>query len=201
MVFIPLAPSFWLSTSQLTWLFILPTNIINLQLNRTAGRKLLGWNTSVTSIFNLFIISNLIGLVPYVFSTSRHLIFTLSFGLTIWLALILSSLTNSPIIFLASLLPGGAPSWLNPFLVTIETTSVTVRPSTLSFRLAANISAGHIVISLLGIYTATAFFTSLLATLLLLSTLVSYFLFEVGICFIQAFIFSLLLSIYSTEHT
>lgn len=83
----------------------------------------------------------------------------------------------------------------------IESSSVTVRPITLSFRLAANISAGHIVILLFALFAAHAFLTSLMTALfILLPTLMGYILFEVGICFIQSFIFCLLLSLYSNEH-
>lgn len=197
----PLAPTYWLAPSQLTWLVIIPLNIIFHQLSNTARRRLIGWNATVAALFLLLLLLNLIGLAPYVFRLSRHLIFTLTFGLTLWLSLILSSFLNNPIKFLARLLPGGAPLWLNPLLVSIESTSVTVRPTTLSFRLAANMSAGHIVLALIALYAAQAFFSSYWLFLILLTTLVRYLLFEVGICLIQAFIFCLLLSLYSNEHT
>lgn len=117
-----------------------------------------------------------------------------------WLSLIISGASYYPSAFLAGLLPGGAPSWLNPFLVLIETTSIGVRPITLSFRLAANIRAGHIVLALIGIYAASALFVSLSASILLLSIQTLYILFELGICIIQAYIFCLLLSLYSDDH-
>lgn len=201
LIIAPLTPTFWLAPSQLTWLVIIPSNTIFQQLSGTSRRQLIGWNAIVTALFLLLLIFNLIGLTPYVFSLSRHLIFTLTFGLVLWLSLILSSFINNPIKFLAGLLPGGAPLWLNPLLVSIESTSVSVRPVTLSFRLAANISAGHIVLALIAIYTAQAFFSSAPLFLLLLTALAGYLLFEIGICLIQAFIFCLLLSLYSNEHT
>jgi len=118
----------------------------------------------------------------------------------LWLAIILSTFAKSIQKSIAHLLPDGAPDWLNPFLVLIETTRVTVRPITLSFRLAANMRAGHIVLRLIGIYCATAWFTSIIGLISLVLTTVGYILFEVAICLIQAYIFCLLLSLYSDDH-
>ncbi len=97
-------------------------------------------------------------------------------------------------------MPGGAPDWLNPFLVIVETLRIIVRPITLSFRLAANITAGHIILGLIGIYTRAAVFSSSTAFLFLLFVQTGYVLFEVGICLIQAYIFCLLATLYADEH-
>lgn len=101
---------------------------------------------------------------------------------------------------IAHLLPEGAPTWLNPFLVLIESSSIVVRPITLSFRLAANIRAGHIVIRLIGIYASAAWFNRIVTIIILLLTTIGYILFEVAICIIQAYIFYLLLTLYSNDH-
>jgi ATP synthase subunit 6 len=84
--------------------------------------------------------------------------------------------------------------------VLIESTRIIVRPITLSFRLAANISAGHIVLGLVGIYAAAAITSSLLSTTLFILLSAGYILFEVAICLIQAYIFCLLLSLYRDDH-
>src|ERR1043165_1298380 len=114
--------------------------------------------------------------------------------------LIISRFSHNPKKSTAHFLPDGAPDWLNPFLVLIETTRVLVRPLTLSFRLAANIRAGHIVLRLIGIYCASAWFSSLTTTIFLTISAIGYILFEVAICLIQAYIFCLLLSLYSDDH-
>jgi len=192
---------FWSSQYRAkTSLIFIKLTIIS-QLNRTLSSHLKGLNEIITSLFIIIILINLVGLVPYSFRTSSHLIFTLAIGLPLWISIILSRLTKFPKIFIAHFLPDGAPDWLNPFLVLIETTRITVRPLTLSFRLAANISAGHIVLGLLGLYSATALFSSVTASILLISTGIGYILFEVAICIIQAYIFCLLLSLYSDDHT
>nr|YP_010492249.1 ATP synthase F0 subunit 6 [Aporrectodea trapezoides]UWM94560.1 ATP synthase F0 subunit 6 [Aporrectodea trapezoides] len=192
--------SFWvMSTRSSTFKTPIKETIFT-QLTRTSTTQLKGLSTPLSAIFFILIIVNLMGLIPYTFSTSSHLIFTLTLGLPIWMSLIISSFSHNPKKSTAHFLPDGAPDWLNPFLVLIETTSVLVRPLTLSFRLAANMSAGHIVLSLMGIYCASAWFSSLTTTIFLTISAMGYILFEVAICLIQAYIFCLLLSLYSDDH-
>nr|WGH14686.1 ATP synthase subunit 6 [Dendrobaena tellermanica] len=200
MILLLIQSSFWILNSR-SVSFNTPIKTIMLaQLSRTSSYTLKGLSSFLSSIFILLILVNLLGLIPYIFSTSSHLIFTLSLGLPIWLSLIMSSFIFSAKKSIAHFLPDGAPDWLNPFLVLIETSSIMVRPMTLSFRLAANMSAGHIVLSLIEIYCASAWFSGLLATTFLITTSVGYILFEVAICLIQAYIFCLLLSLYSDDH-
>lgn len=154
----------------------------------------------IPRIFYTIIVLNLIGLFPYTFRISSHLLFTLRIGFPIWLILIISRITKLPKATIAHFLPEGAPNWLNPFLVLIESSRIIVRPITLSFRLAANIRAGHIVIALIGIYAAAAWFNRLIAFIILFIVTVGYILFEVAICTIQRYIFFLLLSLYANDH-
>nr|BDQ43765.1 ATP synthase F0 subunit 6 [Metaphire communissima] len=191
---------YWMiNTRQSTFIVPLKSTIFS-QLSRTFSYQLKGASSIISSTFIILIIINLMGMIPYTFSTSSHLIFTLVLGFPMWLSFIMSSAIYSPKKTIAHLLPDGAPDWLNPFLVIIETTSIIVRPLTLSFRLAANMSAGHIVLSLVGIYCAGAWFTSSFGTSLLILTTLGYVLFEFAICLIQAYIFCLLLSLYSDDH-
>nr|BDQ43869.1 ATP synthase F0 subunit 6 [Amynthas carnosus] len=191
---------YWMINSrQSTFISPLKSTIFT-QLSRTFSHQLKGASSIISSMFIILIMINLMGMIPYTFSTSSHLIFTLALGFPMWLSFILSSGSYSPKKTIAHFLPDGAPDWLNPFLVIIETTSIVVRPLTLSFRLAANMSAGHIVLSLVGIYCASAWFTSTLGTSMLILTTLGYVLFEFAICLIQAYIFCLLLSLYSDDH-
>jgi len=192
--------SFWLITTRINVIIFTFSSVITQQLSRTYVNSLKGTSSIITAIFSTIILINLLGLNPYTFSLTSHLIITLTFGLPIWLSFIISSFTKAPKASIAHFLPDGAPDWLNPFLILIETTSIFVRPLTLSFRLAANISAGHIVLGLVRIYGAAAWFSSTGAFLLLISTTLFYILFEVAICLIQAYIFCLLLSLYANDH-
>ena len=175
--------------------------IMNDQANRTRGLRMGGFNHLIITIFVFMIIANIMGLIPFVIRRSRHLIMTLSFGLPLWLALIISSLIYNVKFWLARLLPRGAPLWLNPFLVIIETLRISVRPLTLRFRLAANIRAGHIVLTLIGNYTWAAITSISISRLLLISVQAGYIIFEIAICLVQAYIFCLLITLYADDHS
>jgi len=192
--------SLWLTPNSLRLILNSVTRVMNDQGNQTHGKHIKGFNSFIVALFIIIININLIGLLPAVFRFSSHLLFTLSFGLPIWLALIISAIVFNPYRWVAGLLPGGAPHWLNPFLVIIETISIRVRPLTLSFRLAANIRAGHIVLTLIGTYCAASMFSSLAGLLILISIQIGYIIFEIGICIIQRYIFCLLLRLYSDDH-
>nr|YP_009131670.1 ATP synthase F0 subunit 6 [Micrura ignea]AJY78578.1 ATP synthase F0 subunit 6 [Micrura ignea] len=172
------------------------------QVSRYRGGALRGFSLVVMALMVLLLVLNLGGLIPYVFSTTSHLALTFGLALPLWFSLILSGAFFKPDVFCASLLPAGAPSGLNPFLVLVETVSIAVRPITLSVRLAANMGAGHIVLSLLGGYMSSGFFVYSVSTLAFMVGLeVFYFMFEVGICLIQGYIFFLLLNLYADEHS
>lgn len=175
-------------------------DLIYTQLSRTQSKILKGTSLIISISFILIIFTNLIGISPYVFSLSSHLVITLSLGLPLWASFILSRWASAPKASAAHLLPEGAPDWLNPFLVLIESVRVTVRPLTLSFRLAANITAGHIVLGLIRIYGASALITSLISSVILIPLSIGYIIFELAICLIQAYIFCLLLSLYRDDH-
>ena len=171
------------------------------QRNRTTMRWLPMRHVFLARLFFILLCLNLAGLVPYVFRTTSHLVLTLRFGFPFWLGLIFSGLVWAPSSFLARLLPGGAPDWLNPFLVIVEIIRILVRPFTLSFRLAANIRAGHIVMILLRFYASLCFQSSIFSGVrMLIVILWGYIIFEIGIALIQAYIFCLLLSLYANDH-
>ena len=181
--------------------FLFPLVItIRLELKRTSIKSLNGLSIITIVIFLLIIISNLLGITPYIFSLSSHLLITLTLALPCWLRIIISGIAFKPKHIIAHFLPDGAPNWLNPFLVIVESSRILVRPITLSFRLAANITAGHVVISLISSYSCRAIFSSGTTSIALLLISSAYFIFEIAICLIQAYIFCLLLALYSNDH-
>nr|UZT67856.1 ATP synthase F0 subunit 6 [Acanthobdella peledina] len=199
MIFI--SSNLWLMSTRTNSSLKILINIIFNQLMRTNSNNLKGFSIMASAMFILLILMNLSGMTPYVFSPSSHLMLTLNLGLPLWMSLMMSSFITNKKEFMASLLPDGAPTWLNPFLVIIETISIFVRPLTLSFRLAANMSAGHIVMSLLGIYSSSYMFTNSPMMLTMFLIIPGYIMFELTICLIQAYIFCLLISLYSDDHS
>lgn len=200
LLIILITSNLWTSRSMIN-IQLAPNNLIFSQLSRTSRLHVKRYTAVITSLFIILLAVNLTGLLPYIFRVASHLLFTLSIRLPLWLTLILSSITYQPKAFIAHFLPDGAPNWLNPFLVLIESSRIAVRPLTLAFRLAANIRAGHIVLSLVGNYCAPSLINMSRSSIFLLLLRTGYILFEVAICLIQAYIFCLLLSIYSDDHT
>nr|QXJ42344.1 ATP synthase F0 subunit 6 [Sepiadarium kochi] len=193
--------SYWVNSSNLTNIMSLPKQAINIQITRSYSMNLGGFSLLISSLFITIINFNMLGLIPYVFSSTSHLAMTFTLALPLWFSLIMSSYVNNPYSSLASMLPLGTPTFLIPFLPIIESLSILVRPITLSIRLAANISAGHIILTLVGEYlTSLILINSMLISMLVLMIQIGYFIFEIGIGIIQGYIFSLLITLYTDDH-
>nr|QIK02030.1 ATP synthase F0 subunit 6 [Columbicola macrourae] len=132
------------------------------------------------------------GLLPFVFTSSSHLVFNFSFSIPLWMGgLFLLSMKS----FLSHLVPHGSPLGLSPFLVFIELISLGVRPISLGVRLMSNIMAGHMVLCLIQSMAgdsllaggASVFLSSLFLT------------FELAVSLVQAFVFVNLLYMYIKE--
>nr|YP_514798.1 ATP synthase F0 subunit 6 [Sepia officinalis]BAE80064.1 ATP synthetase subunit 6 [Sepia officinalis] len=193
--------SFWVKSSNLINFINIPKQIINIQITRSFSMNLGGFTLIISSLFITIINFNLLGLMPYVFSTTSHLAMTFTLALPLWFCLILSSYMKNTYSSVAFMLPLATPSFLIPFLPIIETLSILVRPITLSIRLAANISAGHIILTLIGDYfTSLVLLNNYMISLLIMIIQIGYFIFEIGISVIQGYIFSLLITLYTDDH-
>nr|YP_010173891.1 ATP synthase F0 subunit 6 [Pareas stanleyi]QSJ54557.1 ATP synthase F0 subunit 6 [Pareas stanleyi] len=172
------------------------TNMINqLPLN---GQK---WARLLTSLLLLILLSNLAGLLPYTFTTTSQLSMNMTLALPLWLSTILTGFTTKPSTTLAHMLPEGSPTPLIPFMALIETISLLMRPIALGVRLTANITAGHLLMTMVGssalsLANTHATLSLLTATLLLLLTLL-----ELAVACIQAYVFVLLTTLYLQENT
>nr|QXU59948.1 ATP synthase F0 subunit 6 [Chamaepetes goudotii] len=184
-----------LSTLQL-WSIHLATKQLMTPLNK-AGHK---WAMLLTSLMIMLLVINLLGLLPYTFTPTTQLSMNMALAFPLWLATLLIGLRNQPSTSLGHLLPEGTPTPLIPALIMIETTSLLIRPLALGVRLTANLTAGHLLIQLIS--TATAILLPVMPaisiltfTILLLLTLL-----EVAVAMIQAYVFTLLLSLYLQEN-
>jgi len=148
------------------------------------------------SVFFFIIFSNFIGLIPYIFTRTRHLSITLVLALPIWLGTILFSIIFQYNRLLAHLVPLGTPSFLIPIIVIIETVRNIIRPITLSIRLAANIVAGHLLLTLLGSQGPNV---SIIIIIILIIRLILLLMLEVAVACIQSYVFTILSSLYLNE--
>nr|UYB79138.1 ATP synthase F0 subunit 6 [Lirapex sp. ZZ-2022] len=175
-------------------------NTISSLIKMSTGKYLGCFSLLMVSLFVMILFLNLCSLISYTFGETSHLAITLSLSLPFWLTLIMSGVSFDYEKMVASLLPSGAPSGLNPFLILIETVSIGVRPLILALRLGANITAGHIVMSIIGGFLESAVLSCSFNIPLYSFFEAFYTIFEFGICFIQAYIFVLLLILYSDDH-
>jgi F-type H+-transporting ATPase subunit a len=150
------------------------------------------------SLFIIIVTNNFLGLFPYIFTRTRHLVTTLTLAAPLWLSFILFGWINYSKYIFAHLVPQSTPAALIPFIVVIETISNIIRPGTLAVRLAANIIAGHLLITLLGNQTTVARI-SILPILLIVQVLL--LILECAVASIQAYVFAVLSTLYSSEVT
>lgn len=148
------------------------------------------------SIFIFIILNNFIGLFPYIFTGTRHLILNLTLALPLWISLLLFGWLKKTNHIFSHLVPQGTPIILIPFIVCIETISNIIRPITLTVRLTANIIAGHLLLTLLGNLGPNL--PKLLVPILILIQILLLSL-ESAVAIIQSYVFSVLLTLYSRE--
>ena len=148
------------------------------------------------SIFVIILLNNLAGLTPYTFTSTRHLSFSVTLALSIWIGYIFYRIVINLGRFLAHLVPVGTPYVLMPFIVIIELISNIIRPITLSVRLAANLVAGHLLITLI---RSPIVRVSFYAIVILLSLLYLLMILESAVAFIQAYVFRILSTLYLRE--
>nr|UPL65976.1 ATPase subunit 6 [Onomaus tenuis] len=160
------------------------------------GKKSQGMSLMIISLFMFILLNNMMGLLPYIFTSSSHLSFTLTLALPLWMSLMLFGWMNKSKEMFAHLIPMGTPTPLMPFMVMIETISNLIRPGSLAVRLTANMIAGHLLMSLLGQNMTSS---STLPMMFILMIQIMLMMFETAVSVIQAYVFSVLTTLYSSE--
>nr|QXQ00025.1 ATP synthase F0 subunit 6 [Phyrella fragilis] len=159
----------------------------------------LPWVSFLTTIFFIILSINLIGLLPYAFTITSHISFTYSIAIPLWLSVNVLGFFLAFNNRLSHLLPQGTPTYLIPLMIWIETLSLLAQPIALGLRLAANLTAGHLLIFLLS--TATWVLSSnptlSILTLIILSLL---FILEIAVACIQAYVFTSLVNFYLDQN-
>jgi ATP synthase subunit 6 len=142
------------------------------------------------------------GLVPYSFTVTSHLIVTLTVATLIWVGKLLIGLRCHGIKLLGIFLPAGAPFAIVPFLVFIELIGFFITVISLSVRLFANIMAGHILLKVLAGFAWTILLAGgflFVAHFLPLGVLFLLLGLETGVAFVQAYVFTLLTCLYVSD--
>nr|AXS65824.1 ATP synthase F0 subunit 6 [Rhinostomus barbirostris] len=155
-----------------------------------------GASIIMVSLFMFIVFNNFIGLFPYIFTSTSHMILTLTLSLPLWATFMIYGWMNHTTHMLAHLVPQGAPAILLPFLVIIETISNVIRPGTLAIRLSANMIAGHLLVTLMG--NSGPAMSSTILMILIFSQILLLTL-ESAVAVIQGYVFSMLTTLYSSE--
>ena len=148
------------------------------------------------TLFFFILLSNLIGLIPSSFTLTSHIILTFMLGFSSVVGLTILGFLKQKWTFLNLFVPKGVPAALLPLLVLIEIVSYVSRGFSLAIRLFANLMSGHSLLHILLFFTTQLFTISFLVGILTLALISAIFLLEIGIAFLQAYVFVVLISIY-----
>lgn len=159
------------------------------------------WALILTSLLAFLLTTNLIGLLPYIFTPATQLSLSLGLAITIWLATVIIGFWNQPTTSLAHFLPEGTPTPLVPILIIIESISLLIRPLALGVRLTVNLTAGHLLIKLFATATKLILLEFPTLTLSLITIFSILLVLEIAVAMIQAYVFVLLLTLYLQENT
>lgn len=191
-----LVPGPWQSFLEMIYEFV--TSLVREQI----GPKGTKYFPVIFTLFTFILFSNLIGMVPYSFTTTSHFLVTFTLSFAIFVAVTIIGFQIHGLHFFSFLLPPGAPLVLAPFLVVIELVSYCFRGISLGVRLFANMMAGHTLVKIL---SGFAWSMLSLAGLLKMASAIPFLVvfalmfLEVGVACLQAYVFTILTCIYLND--
>nr|QAX91068.1 ATP synthase F0 subunit 6 [Schedorhinotermes sp. 7 MW-2019] len=193
-----ISTSIWLIPSRNSMAFTLLLNKLHNEMKTILGKGSSNKGNSFIfiSLFTMILMNNFLGLFPYIFTSTSHLVLTMTLALPLWLSFMLFGWTNNMNHMFEHLVPQGTPSALMPFMVIIETISNMIRPGTLAVRLTANMIAGHLLLTLLG--NNGPMLNQPLLTVLIIAQILLLIL-EAAVAIIQSYVFAILSTLYSSE--
>ena len=150
----------------------------------------------VMSFFMLIAMGNVLGMVPYTFTFTSHIIVTFAMAAMVFIVITIIGFMHHGLGYLKIFLPDGAPLFLAPILIPIELISYLSRPISLSVRLFANIMAGHIVLK---IFAGFIISLGIVGGVIPLGMTVLLTFFEVFVALVQAYIFAILTCVYLND--
>jgi F-type H+-transporting ATPase subunit a len=156
----------------------------------------------VFTIFMFVLFANLLGLLPYSFTVTSHIVITAALALLVFFTFIVYGFWKNGLRFLKLFVPSGVPVYILPFVVVMEVISVLSRPVSHSVRLFANMLAGHITLKVFGgfvtmiagIGVAGWFGAALPLVMIVILTAL-----ELLVAFLQAYVFAILTCVYLND--
>lgn len=156
----------------------------------TEGMKYFPW---VFSIFMFVLFGNFLGMIPYTFTFTSHIIVTFGLALMVFLTVTVIAFARHGFHFFAFFLPEGTPLAMAPMVIALEILSYFIRPVSLSIRLFANMMAGHTMLKVFGGFVITL---GIVFGVLPFAVNVALTLFEFLVAALQAYVFTILTCLY-----
>jgi F-type H+-transporting ATPase subunit a len=171
-------------------------------LRESAGTEGMKFFPFVFSLFMFVLVLNLLGLMPYFFTVTSHIVITAALAATVILMVIVYGFYRNGLGFMKLFVPQGVPGYLLPLVVLIEVLSFLSRPISLSVRLFANMLAGHITLKVFAsfIIMLSAFgFAGWIGAIIPFAMTVALTALEVLVAFLQAYVFAILTCMYLND--
>jgi F-type H+-transporting ATPase subunit a len=184
------------SMAELSYEFVANT------VRSSAGSEGMKFFPLVFSLFMFILVSNMIGIIPYTFTVSSHIIVTVALALLVFFTVLVYGFYKNGLKFFKLFVPSGVPMVILPLVVTIEIISFLSRPVSHSVRLFANMLAGHITlkvfasfVTMLGAFGVVGWAGAILP----LALTVALTALELLVAFLQAYVFTILTCIYIND--
>ena len=154
----------------------------------------------VFTLFMFILFGNMLGMIPYTFTFTSHIIVTFALALTVFVFVTVLALMKHGLHFFSFFMPHGAPIALAPILIPIEVISYVMRPVSLSIRLFANMMAGHTMLKVFAGFTVLMIgglgSVGFLAGIVPVAINIALTGFEFLVAFLQAYVFAILTCLY-----
>jgi F-type H+-transporting ATPase subunit a len=170
--------------------------LVSKMISDTAGSKAKPYFPFIFSLFMFILFCNMLGMLPYSFTVTSHIIVTFALAAIIFIGVTIIGFVNHGVGYLKLFIPSGVPVVLLPIIVIIEMISYLARPVSLSVRLFANMMAGHTMLKVFGGFVISL---GIIGGWLPLSFTVALTGLEILIAFLQAYVFAILTCIYLND--
>ena len=181
--------------SRIQSLLEISYNLVSNLVSENVGKEGLKYFPFVFSVFLFVLFGNILGMVPYMFTFTSHIIVTFTLAMIVILFVTILGVVLHGVKFFTIFVPKGVPLFLSPFLVPIEIISYMSRPVSLAVRLFANMMAGH---TMMKVFAGFAVMLGSLGVVPILANVVLTG-FEIIIAMLQAYVFTILTCVYLND--
>jgi F-type H+-transporting ATPase subunit a len=192
-----LVPGRFQAMAELSYVFVAS------MIRSTAGEEGMKFSPLVYSLFMFILVSNVIGIIPYTFTVSSHIIVTAAFALLVFFTVLIYGFYKNGLSLFKIFVPSGIPIYILPLVVVIEIISFLSRPLSHSVRLFANMLAGHITLKVfagfIGLLGTSLGAIGWIGGVVPLALTVALTALELLVAFLQAYVFAVLTCIYLND--